>query len=889
MSASNHLEQTSTINFFGFYRAKVIDAKDLKYLGRVKVWIPDIMITPDSDELAKGINEWEQGLWAHPANIAVGGRNVPDGTNSKLKEDSDATAESWYQGQCLIPPKGSWTWIFFEKGDPNHPYYFGAGEFGQIKVMPENQLGEEYWKKWTLFKSRQGRCVIISDDESDCRVEITGKKRKIKTKPDGDLDSVYAIDENQTVILLDEREGNEKLLIKDYHGNFINMRTNDKDDTVDQLHIFFKNDIHIETEKNMFIKTGEKMHIETGDDYLLHSKKNIHTKSDTDHFETTTNFHRVAHETDRRFAKGLLSDESEDVTILKTGCQYIQSCGGDIHRTCQGDINDFTKGSIKYHATNTIDFNTDNKLSITGLAGIDIYSSGQLNIDAMHINSDCGISQPAQRAEAANPVVVVTLAKEAIPAKPTGERNQEKTVPKPEQEPAKELDKMPPPNTEDIKIDKQDPYIKTVRTVDEEKSPEKFKQSIINQNKKKDIQQQIEDQIISSGDLQTGSDIIGQTEGTIISATGGVITSGFNFDLSSIAGFAGIIGGLLLNKTDKKSGYTIPTTSSPQSSSMSISSGSSASLNVTDSPQPKIIINSSQRLIGLGHMFAINLKDEYRSEILPLIKDAGGTHTGFYINREYSNTFPESVYLDDMFTWNNYDAPEDWEDWNNQWWDRFDEFLDQAYKLKITVVPSLFDFCCSPNDPLLTNINHDPYSTLSWSDPQKLYVSKIAKHLKDSKVKYIINLGVKSYNKDQNIIQDYLPAPGYIRKLIMYLVRECKIPSKDLSLTATENRNLYSMNPLTRYKSYTGDKIPYRNEINYEECVGDAWGGTGSIEETNGQGEITGGYVKFLNDSMYGIPILNTWKMSSFDDGNHIMEEMFAPTQRAAMKRVLKL
>ena len=189
-------------NLTAIYRAKVVDNKDGINAARVKVWIPDVM---------SGIPESE-GIWAMPANNAIGGRNLGSGRRAS------------YGGQCLIPPKGTYCFVFFECGNPSRPYYFGAMDPSEGQgALPECRVGKDPSNKWVLLKSPDGRCITISDDPSDCRVEITGKKRKITEPPNGDTKSVYKIDTNQTTILLDERSGKEKLLIRSYKGDFINF------------------------------------------------------------------------------------------------------------------------------------------------------------------------------------------------------------------------------------------------------------------------------------------------------------------------------------------------------------------------------------------------------------------------------------------------------------------------------------------------------------------------------------------------------------------------------------------------------------------------------------------------------------------------------------------
>ncbi len=220
---------------FGFYRAKVIGNKDTEFLGRVVVWIPQLM--PE-------VTEENAGLLAGPANNPIGGRNETD------------DPEHQFMGSCYIPKNGSWVWVFFEAGNINKPYYFAACDLENAKVLPECQLGEDHEDKWVIFKSHEGRCVVISDDPDDARVEITGMKRKLKEPPSGDTDSVYEIDDNQTTILLDERAGCEKLLIKTHKGDYINLdieKGNLDIELTGDLRIYAAN-IHVESDGDIKTK-----------------------------------------------------------------------------------------------------------------------------------------------------------------------------------------------------------------------------------------------------------------------------------------------------------------------------------------------------------------------------------------------------------------------------------------------------------------------------------------------------------------------------------------------------------------------------------------------------------------------------------------------------------
>jgi hypothetical protein len=224
--------------YYGMFRAKVVDNKDEEKFGRVLVWIPDLM--PEVDQT--------KGIWARPANNPIGGRNQENDDNN------------YYMGTSYIPAKGSWVWIFFENGNANRPYYFGALDLENAKVLPENQVGTNYENKWTIFKSHDGRTIVVSDDPDDARIEITGKKRQLSNSPSGDTNSVYTIDGNQTTILLDERNGKEKILIRTHKGDFINLDIEEQ-----KLNIKTISDIQILATGNLMLKSGGSIHIKASD------------------------------------------------------------------------------------------------------------------------------------------------------------------------------------------------------------------------------------------------------------------------------------------------------------------------------------------------------------------------------------------------------------------------------------------------------------------------------------------------------------------------------------------------------------------------------------------------------------------------------------------------
>jgi hypothetical protein len=278
------LKSNSHEKYFGFFRAKVVEIdlsvgkpdnqsgggflsgaanpmggrnKDEKNdYGAIKVFIPDVQTDIDPD-----FDESKSKIIAFPANSPMGGYN----------EDEE---DSHFQSAVFVPRKGSWVWVFFEQGRLDRAFYWGGFNYQQAMLPPENRDGDEPHKVVTLVKTGEGRAIILSDDKKNCRVEITGKKRKMKEGPEGDKDSVYKIDDNQTTILLDERQGKEKLLIRTHKGDFINL-----DIEKQELHAKFKGDITVKTDGDLYFNAGKGVHIKSGQDMNLQSGKKMNIKS----------------------------------------------------------------------------------------------------------------------------------------------------------------------------------------------------------------------------------------------------------------------------------------------------------------------------------------------------------------------------------------------------------------------------------------------------------------------------------------------------------------------------------------------------------------------------------------------------------------------------------
>ena len=367
--------------YYGIYRAKVIDNRDPYKFGRVKVWIPDQMVTVNDKA---GL-----GLWARPANNPIGGRN--------MEEDS----AHHYSGSSYIPLKGSWIWIFYEGGNPNRPYYLSALDLENTPVLPENQLGTNYELKWTIFKSHMGRCIVISDDPDDERVEITSKKRFLTNPPTGDLDSVYQIDGNQTTILLDERGGKEKVLIRTVKGDFIHVDIDEQ-----QLHAYFKSDIHIKTDGAFYVKSAGEMHIKTDDKLFISSAKdmNISTSMGNMFIESGMKMDIYAKMDFKIFAGFNINIKAVASATLDSGMlTQVKGCGTLI---MEGKLGVSAKSSTF--------------MNLESLVTTNILSSGTVNTDGLMRYDQMKLALPAIPATCALDADVSTP---ATAANPVGERD----------------------------------------------------------------------------------------------------------------------------------------------------------------------------------------------------------------------------------------------------------------------------------------------------------------------------------------------------------------------------------------------------------------------------------------------------------------------------------
>lgn len=250
---------------FGHYRARVVEVDieedgEVNKYGAVRVFIPDLFVKDINDDL----DEFKDGILAYPGNSYFGGYN---------KEDSEGS--SHYGSSVFVPTKNSYVVIEFENGDITKPYYirpwFGKG----VSLPPENRNVEQPHKVYTIIKSVEGRSIIVSDSPDVARVELTGKKRQLSDGPEGNPDSVYNVDGNQTTILLDEVAGREKVLIRTYKGDYLNIDVENR-----SLNINFDGDISINTNSKFSINAKKGVEISSGTSMALNALTSINIRSE---------------------------------------------------------------------------------------------------------------------------------------------------------------------------------------------------------------------------------------------------------------------------------------------------------------------------------------------------------------------------------------------------------------------------------------------------------------------------------------------------------------------------------------------------------------------------------------------------------------------------------
>ena len=238
---SNKVSNGSQLKIHGIYRGICTEnnIEGNKY-GAIRINIPELCT-----EFEPNYGSEKYGLIAYPKNNAMGGY-------------SSENPESSYSASLCVPLVGSYVQCEFENGSPDSLYYLGPWTMKGCEVPPENQGVEDPAKVYLLGKSGDGRSVILCDSPDEARTEITGKRHMLSGGGAGNSESSYTITGNMNTIIISEKNGNEKILIANRSGDFINF-----DVTNRMIQISCLNDIRISTQGKLQLSAGDGIIINT--------------------------------------------------------------------------------------------------------------------------------------------------------------------------------------------------------------------------------------------------------------------------------------------------------------------------------------------------------------------------------------------------------------------------------------------------------------------------------------------------------------------------------------------------------------------------------------------------------------------------------------------------
>lgn len=185
--------------YYSLYRAKVVDNKDPKKQGRIKVIVPALF----------GKTELPQ--WALP-------------------RDFRSTAKDG--GEFFPPEIDDFVFIEFEGGDPKFPVYSGGwyGETSEGEELPEDFVHDEENAPMVKgFKDRAGNCILFDQTPEAEKVTIQTKNHYIVLDETKDSEAVYLAHKKGSQLQID-KEGSLKLFTSD--GSYMSMNSEDGSVTI---------------------------------------------------------------------------------------------------------------------------------------------------------------------------------------------------------------------------------------------------------------------------------------------------------------------------------------------------------------------------------------------------------------------------------------------------------------------------------------------------------------------------------------------------------------------------------------------------------------------------------------------------------------------------------
>jgi hypothetical protein len=175
--------------YYSLYRAKVVDNKDPKKRGRIKVLVPALF------------GEIELPQWCLP-------------------RDFRATAKDG--GEFYPPEIDDYVFVEFEGGDPQFPVYSGGwfGETAEGEELPEDFVHEEDAPMVKGFKDRAGNTILFDQTEGKEKVTIQTKNHYLILDETADAEAVYLAHKLGSQLQID-KSGSMKMFTSD--GHYISM------------------------------------------------------------------------------------------------------------------------------------------------------------------------------------------------------------------------------------------------------------------------------------------------------------------------------------------------------------------------------------------------------------------------------------------------------------------------------------------------------------------------------------------------------------------------------------------------------------------------------------------------------------------------------------------